>query len=351
MDGIDDVIEDIRAREEAKKAEAERVRKQSGSTLFANGLAVEEDLVQDIPPAALDEVTVAGVDGGVVRKEFHGIDIIMLRAVGAVFTYENGALEAAAYEPEKNPTPRIEYVTRNLPRNSVDRLTGLYRLRAEIEAAQALVDDADLILLDGSLVPQYPDKPGEEDGLRGEYEAVVDAYTALYEAVEEGNTMLAGVVEDTRSTDICGILQENGFDSDVIRQCRDSHLLSYLLEAGERTLLMGYGDTEQHPILTDLGDYSDHIYSSYVRAAKHDRPVRVDILAPDDRSAVADTITSHVYTLAGVNDTYGVPAPLIEADQRAKLEGHEVDLVTKRIQAKLAHLSGVEELRRERRPF
>lgn len=351
MQGIDAVIEEIREREEARAAEAERLRSETGSTLFANGGCAEETFLREVAADSLDDVTVTGVDGGVVRKEFQGVDVFLLRAVAATFSYTDGALDDCTYRPDKNPSPEITHVSRNLQRSDVNRLKQLERLHGEIEQARAAVDDSDVLLLDGALVPQWPDRPAEGTALWAQYRELVDAYRELYDAAQRQDVLLAGIVEDTRSSQLCAVLQENGFDSDVVQSCQDSTLLSYLLEKGERTLLMAYGDVEQHPILRDIGERGADIYTCYLKTVKHDRPVRLDVYAPGDVSGTADRLASVVYALSGVGNSYGLPVPLIEADQRAKLSPHDVELFTKRLQSKIGHLPGVNELRRDRRPF
>ncbi len=344
MRGIDDLVDQIQQREEEKRAAADRIRTEAGSTLFQNGGTVEDSLLQDVNAAALDDLTVAGVDGGCARQAFHGIDVIMVRALAALFTYTDGTLDDATYHPDPSPTPRVEHVTRNLPRTAMDRLTTLHRLREEVEAAAAAAADADVVLLDGALLPQAQDRPGEGD-LQDRYEAVLDHYRDLY----GHDGLLVGVVEDTRNARICDVLQQNGFADAVLAETRDSALLDYVMEAGERTLLLPYADGD-HPVAQDL-DVADDVYTCYLKTTPKDRPIRLDIHAPGDPSATADRAAGIVHALAGGSTSYGIPAPLIEADQRAKLEQHEVELVTKRIESRLAHLSGTQSLRRDRRPF
>lgn len=347
---IDGIVDRIREQEEARRAAAQQVREEVGSTLFTDGGAVEDSFIHTVEPAALDDITVAGVDGGLVRKELHGLDLIMTQAVAAVFRYVDGELAEADYLPDDSPTPRIETLTGRLDRGQVDRAASLHRLDAEVNVAREAAD-SDVLLLDGSILPQFPDKPPRGSPLRETYDAVIDDYRELYRAAQENGTVLAGVVEDTRGSRVCDLLAANGFDREEIRDGRDSALLTDLLEKGERTLLMEYGAGDGHPILDDMRGYRDAVYSFALKTVKNDRPLRIDILAPHSPSEVADQAASVIYALAGINDTYGVPPLLIEADQRAKLRPHQVELVTKRIRTRLAHLPGAADLRRNRRPF
>lgn len=350
MDDLDQIIEDIRDREEEKEEAAQRVRDATRS--FDMSGIVEDTLLTDVERAPLNDTTVAGVDGGLVRQELHGIDVILVRAVAALFTYQDGRLDVNRYHPSATPQPRVEYSTRSMARHDVDRLSSLYRLREEVQRAGDVAENGlDLLLMDGSILPQYPDKPSRDSDMLDEYEQVMAAYISLYERAVENDVLLAGVVEDTRSSTLCTVMQDNGVSEPVLESCRDSHFLHYLLETGERTLVMEYAHNEHHPILSDLSGHGDHIYSFYLKPVKHDRPIRIDIYAPDNVVETAETVASHVYALSGAHQAYGIPSVLIEADKRAKIKQHEISLALDRIQSKLGHTSGVEELRRNRRPF
>ena len=49
----------------------------------------EEKIIIHIEPLNLDKIKIAGVDGGLVKKSFHGMDLMLLRAIGVVFSYDN----------------------------------------------------------------------------------------------------------------------------------------------------------------------------------------------------------------------------------------------------------------------
>ena len=50
----------------------------------------ESKIINPIEPANLENLTIAGIDGGLVKKSFHGIDLMLLRAVGVIFRYKIG---------------------------------------------------------------------------------------------------------------------------------------------------------------------------------------------------------------------------------------------------------------------
>lgn len=351
MRKLDELIADIQEREKTRMKAAETVREEAADTVLEQGGALEDQLLTQVSADTMEDTTVAGVDGGLMKKEFHGIDMMMVRAVAAIFDYENGVLAQHRYRPETNPSPEIVYSTESRDRGEADRLASLHRLAAETGLAANVAGDTDVLLLDGALAPQYADRPAKDSRLRERYDDLIDTYTTLYENAAEQNVLLAGIVEDTRSAKLCELLQENGFTASALDSCRDSHLLHYLLETGERTAVVPYSSSTQHTVLKDLGDHGDNLYSFYLKTVEHDRPIRIDFYAATRPVKTADRIASQVYAISGAHDSYGVPAVIIEADKRAKLKKHEVDLALNRIQSRLGHLSGLSELRRDRRPF
>ncbi|MDY6761435.1 MAG: DNA double-strand break repair nuclease NurA [Candidatus Nanohaloarchaea archaeon] len=339
---VDDVVAAIREQEEARQGAAADIRDQLEEADDPVGF------IHGVDPVAPDAVTVAAVDGGLAHESFHGLDIVMTRSVAPVFTYQDGSLDDAVYHPSTSPSPTVETVTENMQRQAVDRLATLQRLQEEIAAAAEVVTDADILLLDGSLVPQPRDRPDDDSPLFDTYQDVIGQYQDLYQAAAANGTVLAGVVEDSRSSHLTGALENHGVDPSPAAEMRDTVLLSHLLEPGERTVAVRYSDRAT-PVFEDIALDPDDIGVFYLAAARNDRPVRIELYQHADHDV--DQVAGELLGLSGADDSYAVPPVLVEADQRAKLDRQDVELVTKRVQAKLAHLPGVAELRRDRRPF
>ncbi len=344
---VDRLVDEIQAVETRRQEDADQLREEVGDLSFSD--AAEDAFIHPVDRASPADMTAAGVDGGLARTTFHGIDVILRRAVAAIFHYSDGDLETAEYVPEKSPAPDVDHITRNASRPEVNRLASLLRLDAETGAAQEAVDAADLLLLDGSLLPQMQDRPDEDADLFDRYDDLLDQYRDLYDAAEENDTRLVGVVEDSRSSRMCTVLRDGGASQELVADGRDTVLLSYLLDAGERTLVTRYSDAAP-PALQDLG-VGEHIHVFYLRPVAKDRPVRIEFYAPENPVQRADEIASRLLGLCGAGSSYGIPPVLIEADQRAKLDSNEVDLLAKRIAARLAHLPAADSRRRDRRPF
>ncbi|MDY6776682.1 MAG: DNA double-strand break repair nuclease NurA [Candidatus Nanohaloarchaea archaeon] len=348
---LDGLIEELARREEEKAEEAERIRKEAGTTLFDSENVHEESFIHGVEPSSLAGTAVAGVDGGMVRKEYRGVDILFTRAVAAVFEHGRESLESSSYVPGKNPSPRIEFLMDNLNRRQVDRISSLQRLEDEIGTAVEVAPETDFLLLDGSVLPQSMDRPSGNGEAGDRYGEVTEVYGELYDACEREGTVLAGVVEDSRSSVACNALKDSGFSSQVLESGRDTTVLGHLLETGERTLVMDYADADEHPVLNDFEGRMDEFYTFYLKTVENDLPVKVDFHAVEEPVHTAEKIASLLMALSGSGRSYGIPPVLIEADQRAKIEGHELETLLKRIRSRTAHLPGLEDLRRDQRPF
>jgi len=293
----------------------------------------------------------------VIQKEFHGIDVVLTRAVGASFTYSGSGLETATYVPERSPRPDVTWIESPLDRQEFNLSTSLLRLQKEIEAARsALEQDLDMLLLDGSIVPQYTDRPASDDYSRRFYDDLIEGYRSLFEEALERDIILAGVIEDSRGTRLCEALASEGiFTEDaqeVLEASQDTNMLSYALSGGQRTSVMAYTEEyEKHPTLQDIGELGEDVYNIYLRTAQDDRPVRVDFLACGDPVEMADEVASRIMPLCSFSSTYGIPSVIIEADQRAKLSQQDLELFESRLRSVVGPMPGIEDLRRDSRPF
>lgn len=344
MTDIEEFIDSIREREQE--------RERAGETIGDSDLELDgRELVTGTEAGSLEGLAVAGVDGGFRQREYHGYDAVLLRAVAALFRYDADGLESAQYLPQKRPRPEYEFPAVGANRREVELSTQLLRLRKEVARARDAVEEgADLVLLDGSVVPQYTDKPSQDDPMRPQYDALVDLYQELFELAEERDAMVAGVIEDSRSSAFCERVA--GLLDRFPAQAKDTNVLEYALEMGERTCWLDYAEEyEKHQILRDLGPYADAVYNFYMRTAENARPVRVDFVAGGDPAERADAIASLLLPLCSYSSSYGIPSVIMEADSLAKIENSEVEQFESRVRAELGPVSGMEDLRRDDRPF
>jgi hypothetical protein len=138
---------------------------------------------------------------------------------------------------------------------------------------------------------------------------------------------------------------------DIISKTRDSNLLYYLLEKGERTCTFNYAtDPEHHPIIKEFSKLASKFMSFYIKTAEFDRPIRVDFFSNEDAGEKAEKISSFLLNTSG-HAGYGLPAVLIEADQRAKMSQEDLENFYYELINKAGNISMLSRLRRENRPF
>ena len=378
-EAVNNIATEIRRLEE-DKAKLGRIIKETRKDvdLSSLGRQITSDLLEngfcyEVNPTNLVGLRVAGIDGGIVARSYQNIDLILRRAVAAIFTYgTNGKLEVS-YFPEETPVPDL--VSNLLPspipdfelRKSIERIT------CEIQLAIQLQDytKVDLIVLDGSIVPQLSDRPPSYSTLARRYERVVELYENLYKSCIESGTLLVGVIEDSRSiryTQIIGRLIPHLIEKvpglkrvleldyrRVIQQTRDTEFLQRVLDPGERTPVFRYAESlADYPIFNDFSSktWAGLVNVFYLRTAEYDRPIRVEYLSTESNEVLTARKTSSVILpLSSHNARYGIPSVLIEADARAHLMDGDMEIIYDQIVRKTGDSLLLKKLRREGRPF
>ncbi len=301
------------------------------------------------------DLTVAAIDGGLVKRSLHGMDIMLLRAVGALFLYKDGKLQNVEYFPDVFPNPEPRVIFDSFSDLEFEFGSNIERQTIEVVTARQVIEkfNPDILLMDGSIVPHYTERPSKNSPLMPIYEKMIDSYRRLFELAQQKRTVLAGVIEDSRGAGFCNLLNEKfagALPSDVkflLERMRDTVLLTYALKFQERTLAFSYSPKpEDHPVLKEFGPFASQINSFYLKTAEFDRPIRIDFLG----SADIDKLSSIILATTG-NSIYGMPAAIIEADQRAKLSERDLELFYSDLLAKAGNLPGLMSLRREQRPF
>lgn len=306
-------------------------------------------------PNALE---IVAVDGGLVKKSLHGFDCALVRAAGVCMRYEKGRLSGVKYWPSKAPAP-IPKVFETLSDIDWAYLSSLVRIEAEVDTVLECLERfrPDILMMDGSIVPHYSDRPSSGRGeAREAYSRVLEKYRKLYSRSLEYGTMLAGIVEDSRSTRFCSMVKDEMLPGtgeplsaellSSLGTSRDTSLLFSSLGPGEMTAPFPYArSASEHSILKDLGEHGCKISTFYIRAARLDRPLKVDFLG-DDWKGLASVLLS----VASQHPSYGIPVPIIEADNVAKLSEEDMDRLCSRILGELGG-SSLMRLRRDQRPF
>jgi len=319
---------------------------------------LEQKLVYGVTANPLSKTRVIGIDGGLSQHSYHGMDLILTRAVAAVFDYVDGKLSGVDYWPSAIVTPTLVVISDPYSDEEWTASSSLERQRNEIETALNAFKtfNPDLILLDGSIVPHGSDRPAKGSAAITRYKAVVEIFNTLYGAT---GGRLAGCVEDSRGRRFCEIIAEKILGKikrptvaelqKILAGTRDTNLLYHILKVGERTCVFKFAKPE-HPILTDLG-VNDSIFCFYLKTAEYDRPLRIEFYSePGKAVETAERIASMVLSLCG-HSGYGFPAPLIEADVRAKLQERDVSILHDQLVDRVGITPSLLKLRRESRPL
>jgi hypothetical protein len=328
LEEIDRVIERIQAMESDKKALAALLKG------FPN-------LTWKIKKAELGDMLIGGEDGGITKKSTHLIDFIFLRAVSVLFKYRGGELENVDYFPSMSPPTEVAHTSEPLSEPEFRMFWSLRRIKKELEVSLRAIEkhSPDAFLIDGSLMVHPADVPRKESSLFEDYLEISHAQRELQELCRSKGCILAGIVEDSRSSLFSGYIERELLPligdpkaeklKNMLKKVRDTNLLHYLLEKGEATLEM---------------ECEGEIKCIYMKTAEFDRPIRVEYM--DNREKIAGI----VYALSSQSRTYGLPNVLIEADQRAKLSESDSLYYMNHISSRLG-LQDLFFLRRENRPF
>ncbi|MEM5793425.1 MAG: DNA double-strand break repair nuclease NurA [Candidatus Aenigmatarchaeota archaeon] len=323
---------------------------------------VEPQIINKIEDEFPEKVSVLGVDGGIIKHSYHGLDLVLMRSVGVNFIYEYGKLVDVTYYPSSNPLPIPKMLSE--PFSDVE-LNFYYNFERQIMEIQTTIEATeklkpDFVLLDGSVIPTYVTKPDNPE-LKQYYNNLLEKYKELFEIIKKHKLRIAGIVEDSRGMKFCDIIKRRIMSKmgthlslelqKILDKTRDTNILFYILKKQERTCIFNYSSNpEVHPILKEFEKLSKNFFTFYIRTADFDRPVRVDFISFENPIVVANDISSVLLRTSG-HAGYGIPSVLIEADQRAKLNEKDMEMFYSDLVSKIGNLSTLFKMRREMRPF
>jgi len=354
IDGIAKKIVDI---EKQRKRIGDVLRQINETNLSLDEEILEEKIIVPIERIELNDVAVAGIDGGLVKRSLHGIDMMLLRAMGVLFYYKNNKLEKVDYYPDSLSAAEPRVIMDPFSNIELELNSNMERQMAEVKTATEVIEKfkPDVLLMDGSVVPHYTERPRKNSILYPVYQRMIESYIKLFEAAKRNNTILAGVIEDSRGARFCELLNEKFFSripSDIkflLNTTKDTNLLTYALKLQERSFVFRYSsEPSKHPVLKEFGPVANQIFTFYLKTAEFDRPIRIDFLS--ENIDIANKLSSIILATTG-HAGYGFPSVLIEADQRAKLSEEDLEFFYSDLINKAGNLPGLMDLRRKQRPF
>jgi len=322
---------------------------------------LEKSLVFPVQKAELNE-TIAGIDSGFVGKDMLALDLVLVRCVGVLFKYSKSKLENAQYFPSFYSFPEPSLTNRSLEADEFQTSKSLQRLLREVAMSREIIEkhSPDYCFIDGSIIPQYADKPRNDSNILDFYRNLIAQFQLLYKTAEEKGTELVACVEDSRGSRFRTLLQEhvlqNGGSSigRTLDDCYDTILLDYILKTGERSMAFSYSGESQkpHPILSDFDEkWGKAIHAFYLKPCEFDRPLRVEFLHTGGNIAKhVEKIAPITFALSCMHREYAYPSVLIEADLHARLKPDEINLVYDKIMDKLGKNIRIK-MRRDYRPF
>ncbi|MHA1912248.1 MAG: DNA double-strand break repair nuclease NurA [Candidatus Kariarchaeaceae archaeon] len=334
---------------------------------------LEKDFVHDIPLTQLKGINVAGVDGGVLSASLSSFDLIMVRSAGVIFAYEKDGTITPSYYPSENPPVGLYSSFLPLSSESFEQLTNIQRAHSEVECALELIDKTkpDILLMDGSLNVHPTSVPYDSSGpVFLAYQNLMRMYRRLFSNCYKRDILLAGIIKDSRSAAVGGILSKiiahllmQGQVQDlkkidyrgILTRFRDLDLLNNILNPGERSFTFYQAKQmlqtvqQKEPIDISLEDQVREFQQKemreggafpsigmfYMKTVEFDLPIRVEFpIFHHGVKGIVDKIASLVLPLSSYNSEFALPSIIIEADARAKLNEVEFEIVLNEIESK-----------------
>ena len=377
---LTNLIEEIERFEDTRKRFGKVLRELKSSINLGSFPAVaagiaEGSFLTKIMPTGLEGLKVAGIDGGLSRKRFRSMDLLMTRAVGVIFQFGPEEGPEVEFYPDAFPEPEVKPVLLRLSTNELDQMASLERMAIELRTTLSILEEfhTDLILVDGSLFYHPRDRPPSGSVVSEKFEEVLALYRQLYHKVSKSRTTLVGIVKDSRSTRVVDVLGDilphilrdpsvfdmmQGVDFRwLLKISRDCDILDTFLEEGERTFAFRYSTElprNSNSLVDDAFSWASSIWVTYLKTARDDLPLRVEIFMRENEGKIVEKLNkalSVVLPLSWQHPEYGLPTPIVEADTRARIANNEAQLIIDRLMA----LSGLTytslEKRRSRNPF
>ena len=297
-------------------------------------------LYEEVKSASLRGLKIAGIDGGLISKSYHGLDIVIIRAVAAIFNY--GKIKPMVkYYPSDYQFPIIKTSFDPFTNIESELFANLERINSEIDISLGVLNEQpDIILLDGSILPQLRERTGLKASLSNKYNKIVKKYERLFDECTDRNIFLAGCIKDTRSShfikifiqllpilikkypELRDILNSDYNYRKLLAQNRDSDFLFRFLDVEERSLIFDYHDfaNKLPRVFSIFNDYwVDKIKIFYLKSVPFDLPSRIEVLVPESNKEniikMCDQIASIILRVQDKSQCRCLPAAILKLDE------------------------------------
>ena len=247
----------------------------------------------------------------------------------------------------------------------------LERIKTELELALKIIDHhpIDLLLLDGTLIPHISDRPSALSPLSTKYHEIKTLHSKLFEQTKEKAILLAGIVKDSRSNrKLLGELMPHLIKKYpelkpllqmdyrfVVNSSYDTDLFFRILDVGERSAIFRFknqGGKSNAQNMTPAVMEGEKIVGFYLRTAKYDYPLRVEVYTGDyDPITTVNKVSAMLVPMSSDNEELALPAVLIDVDSQARLFERDLDFMFHQLAQRIGFPSNLLKLRRERMPF
>ncbi|MFX1511693.1 MAG: DNA double-strand break repair nuclease NurA [Promethearchaeota archaeon] len=335
---------------------------------YKDMICEEEFLYQEVTQSDLNGLTICGIDGGLIAKSLLGADVLLIRAIAVVFTYGKEGIFKTTYFPSKLPELKLGIYTEALGSREFDSIAGLMRIQRELDTAFDLLSTErkhiDVIIMDGALRSVIHSYKRSSRNPEFQKQAIIlqKKLKEFLTLADKEDTLIAWSIKDSRTSEFLTFLGRilpylasniSGLlDIDyrkVLNTSRDIDLFYFLLPLRARSFVM-HLEEEKNPLDPTL---ETSIYSFFLKCAPYDAPLRIEFAYPRSKKhipKIVNKIASVLLPLSQFHVGYSVPAPIVEADGRARIRLEEFETIVGMLQRR-TNQPGLWVQRRNRSPF
>ncbi|MFX0124038.1 MAG: DNA double-strand break repair nuclease NurA [Candidatus Hodarchaeota archaeon] len=312
----------------------------SGLPPHLYNLTYDTHMVSEIPPQDISGLTIGGIDGGYASRLFIGFDIFVFRAIAAFLTYTPEGIQKTTYYPSK--TPRLEIAISDIGLSSSDfeNMGSIRRAITELQIAYQILEQSDkksdILLLDGSPVMRKPLTNNQR--ILNYYQTYLSILSRLIFNAKKRGIKLVWIVKDSRlnlftkflgqilpyiAEELPEILSVDY--RRIINRSRDMDLFYYLLKPNNRSMVYYRPFDVSKKFSQEFA-----LYAYYLKTAPFDIPLRIELFQSIHRDQTdlmreINNISGAILPVSQYNKNYGIPAPIVEADARAKIKETEIE--------------------------
>ncbi|MBU5575362.1 MAG: DNA double-strand break repair nuclease NurA [Candidatus Aenigmatarchaeota archaeon] len=343
---LQSILDNIKKIHLNNKEISEKILKMKDEIELKFGEVIENKLTYKIDYETIPELNVLAIDGGSYRKIFNGIDAFIIKTSGVFCKYVNGKLVNTDYLETGRPKIFFSLFEANEGNIYVGLKRNMEEIKTAIEGFKKF--NPDIILLDGSVIPHNSERPQRDSQFWNEYETLIEYLKNLYEIA--GNKVV-GCIKDSRGKRFLDIISQNIINLNEAKFTNDTIFLNYILKYSERTPVFRFSKGE-HYILNDL-NAKNNIFCFYFSAAENDFPMRIEFWCENDNKKIIENANkiSKIMLMLCKHSRYSVPAPLIEADLRARVNEYDSERLINHIFNSSGILFSFMKRRRDNRPF